>query len=818
MFGGLWQDVRYGARMLLKSPSYTAIAVAALALSIGANTAIFSAVNTLLLHPLPVKDIDRLIFSVALREGFDPFGSSFLEYAAYRDRNHSFVSTGMAVQRSFNLIGQTEPERVRGATIMADYLKTLGVQPVVGRAFSPEEDRPGGLPVVLISYGFWQKHFAASPSAIGQSLNLNGRSCNIVGVMPPGFDLPDAAEIWMPLQLNIEGLPLTQRAESRGDIVARLKPGVNLKQADIDLKAIAQQLEQEYPAFRRGWSVRAVPLRQQLLGDLEGHVHKALFALMGGVVFLLLISCANVANLQLARGIARERELAVRCALGAARWRIVRQLLTESLILALLGGLAGLLLAKWLLPILATLNPIQGISFAAFFHNFEIDRRVMGFALVTTLLTGVIFGLAPALKAAGARDLMPRIKLGDQRSGGAGSGRRWFNGLIVAEIAIALTLLVCGGLMTQSFRKLQHLDLGFRPDNLLTMKMVLPDSKYSDYRKRVAFVDEVLQKVRALPGVLSAGTTTNIPLEREIAYDAVFDVEGRPPPNPNDVPITSHRIVSPDYVETLGVRLIEGRLIDKNDRAETLPVVVVSQEFARQAWPGQHAIGKRVRRIRAGQIFPWMTVVGVVKDVKEDLFNYRINRPVWYVPYAQFDNNFPVNLVLRASVNPTSLTAAVRDAVRQVDPAQPISNIMTMDTNLSGVLVTERFGSILMGTLAVSGLLLAAIGLYGVMAYAVKQRTGEIGLRVALGARPKHVFGLIMGDGMKLALLGVVVGLAVAWSTTRLLVSLLFEVNTTDPATFVSISLLLASIALLACFFPARRALSVDPMIALRAE
>ena len=817
MFGGFLQDLRYGARMLLKSPTYTAIAIAALALSIGANTAVFSAVNTLLLRPLPLKDLDRLVFSVALREGFDPFGSSLLEFEAYRQRNHSFKSIGVAMQRSFNLIGRGEPERIRGALIMADYLTTLGVNPILGRSLTLEEDQPGGPAVAMMGYGLWQKHFGGDTRVIGEKLNLEGRSYTVIGVMPPGFDLPEAAEIWLPLQTKIDSLPLTDRAVPGYEVVAKLRPGVSLRQADAESKSIARQLEQEFPQVRRGWGVKLIWLRQELLGDLAGRVNKALVALIGGVGFLLLICCANVANLQLARGFARTRELALRRALGASRARLIRQLLTESMLLALLGGAAGLVLAHWIVPLLAAINPIQGISLAGFFHNFRIDSRVLAFALLVTLATGVIFGLLPALKGAGEREVMPSLKQGDQHSASA-PGHGWLNVLIVSEIAIAMTLLVAGGLIARSFNRLQHVDLGFKSDNLLTVKMILPASKYSEYRQRIAFVDQVLERVKILPGVFSAGTTTNIPLEREIAYDSVFSVEGRPPVNPNDVPITSHRLVSPDYLKTLGVTLIKGRPIDETDRAGKPPVVVISEELAREAWPGEDPLGKRIKRVRPNQDFLWMTVVGVVKDVKEDLFNYRINRPVWYVPYAQLENNFPVNLVVRTSSDPARVIAAVREAIHAVDPDQPVSNVMTMNENLAGVLVTERFSAILMNALGASGLLLAALGLYGVMAYSVSQRTAEIGVRVALGAQRIHVLQLILSQGAKLTLLGVVIGVAAAWALTRLLGGLLFEVNATDPATFLSISLLLVSIALIACFLPARRALSVDPVIALRAE
>src|SRR5438067_4626553 len=524
MFEELWQDVRYGARILLKSPAYTAIAVMALALSIGANTAVLCAINSLLLRALPLEVWVRLVFSVVLREGFEPFESSLLDFEAYQQRNHSFARIGAAMQRSFNLTERGEPERIRGASIMADYLTTLGVKPFLGRSFSIQEDHPGGAAVALISYSFWQNHFCGNTSIIGETLHLDGRTHTIIGVMPPGFDLPAAADIWLPLQMKTDSLPFMDRAVPNYEIVARLRPGISLEQADAESKSIARQLEQEFPQVRRGWSVKLIWMRQELLGDYAGRVNKALVALMGGVGFLLLICCANVANLQLARGIARTREMALRRALGASRSRLIRQLLTESTLLALLGGVGGLLLAHWIVPLLAAINPIQGISLADYFRNFNIDGRVLIFALCVTLATGIIFGLVPALKGAGEREVMPSLRQGDQRSASA-SSHGWLNILIVAEIAVAMTLLVGGGLIVRSFNRLQHVDLGFRPDHPLTMKMILRESKDSEHRQRVASVVDVVEQVSNLRGVVSAGTTTSVELEREITYDAVFNVE-----------------------------------------------------------------------------------------------------------------------------------------------------------------------------------------------------------------------------------------------------------------------------------------------------
>jgi len=815
------QDLRFAFRMLLRNPGFTLVAGLTLSLGIGANTALFSAVNALLLRPLPVEDINHLVFGMALREGYDPFGTSLLEFELYKKEGRSLSSCGVGTPRQFTLLSGDEPERLRGSAVTADFLTTLGVKPILGRVFTPGEDRPGGESVALMGYELWRR-LGSEPGAVGRTLQLEGRPTMVVGVLPPGFDVPYSAEIWVPMQVDIASLPLTHRAATANEFVGRLKSGVTLEEAGAELKALAGRLEREYPQVRRGWSYGIVPLRRQLLADLEGRTQRSLMALSAAVGFLLLLCCANVASLLLARGAAREGEIAVRMSLGAGRLRLIRQLLTESLLLAFLGGAGGVLLAYWMQPLMIRLNPIQAADLGSRLADFRIDARVLGFALLATLLTGAICGLAPALKAARPGGLMALLKRREQRAGAASGGRLSLGAIVVGEVAIAATLLFGGGLMMQSFRHLQEMDLGFRPAGLLTMELPLSPLKYPDTARQDEFMQQVVQRVQALPGVLHAGMTTNIPMQRGVTLDSVFEVEGHPPADPSNVPITAHRLVSPDYMQTLGVSLVRGRMLDASDRADSLPVAVVSEEFVRQSWPGEDPIGKRVRRVRSGEPGPWMTVVGVVADVKEDRFWLRIERPVWYLPFSQqtfaLPVSIPLNLLVRTSGDPSRVAKAVREAVRATDPIQPVAGVMTLPEYLSDVLIAERFSAVVMGALASVGLLLAALGLYGVMAYTVSLRSGEIGLRMALGARPRDVLRLVLKRGFTLALGGLALGLGAAWALSRLVASTLYQVKATDPVTFLAVALVLSCVALLACYLPARRAARVDPMIALRIE
>ncbi len=813
-------DIRFAFRQLIKNPGFTLVAVLTLALGIGAGTAVFSALNALFVRALPIEQPEAVVCGYAMREGHDPYLTSALEYNAYREQSRSFTVTGIATPRSFNLAGGGEPERLPGAAVTVDYLTTLGVKLFAGRTFLEDEDRPGGPTVALISYELWQRRFGGDPKLVGRSLTLDDGSYTVIGIFPPGFNMPFAADIWVPLQSDINAAPLDQRAQPAYDMVARLKPGVILRAADAELKHIAARLAVEYPQFRKGWSYKLISLRQNLMGDFEGGTRKGLFALVAAVAFLLLICCANLANLLLARGVAREGEISIRFALGAGRARIVRQLLTESLLIALLGGAAGTLLAGWVVPLLGKLSPVKVVSLASFLRDFRIDSRVLAFSFLLSLLTAAIFGSIPAIKLMRSRHLITVIKQKEQRVGGA-SGGRLLDILVTAEIAMAATLLVAGGLIVQSFQSLQRITLGFRPDNLLMVEMQLPPSKYRDQSARVAFAKQLLERVRALPGIDSVGTTTNFPLQ---LYDAAssFTVEGAPATTAGLAPMTVHRLVSPGYLKTIGAALLRGRDLSEQDTAQSLPVVVVSEELARQAWPNQDPIGKRIRRGRADETNnPWLTVIGVVANIKEDRFNFRADRAVWYLSYAQEINRpliGPLILAVRTEGDPANFTGAIRGAIHAVDPNQAISSVTIMKAYLAEVLMRERFNALLMGTLAMLGLVLAALGLYGVMAYSVARRTGEIGLRMALGAASRDVFRLVLGHAFALIGCGLVIGLLGAFGITRGLSATLYQISPTDPATFTVVAVLLASVALLACYLPARRATRVDPIIALRTE
>jgi len=814
-----WQDLRFGARMLKKNRSFTAIAVLTLAIGIGFNTVSFSGVRALLFGRLPVSHPDRLVLGEALREGFDPGGSSLLEYTALRRADHAFSSSALSVDRSFLLRGTQEPEQVHAAAISPGFFETLGTAPILGRGLSQQESKPGGPAVVLLGYGFWQRRFGRDPKVIGQSIALDDRSYRIIGVMPRGFDYPTATEAWVPLDLDPETAPMPLRIVHAYIFVARLRDAVSFSQAATAVRELARQLERQYPQTERGWSYGLLTMRQWSIGDDDGRLSRAIVVLGLGVGLLLLICCVNVANLLLVRGVAREGELAVRMALGASTRRIAQQLLTEGALLSLFGCAAGLALALGMRPLFRALSPIQPHSFSEIVSDFRMDGPALVFCVGTSALCGLLSSLLPALKLARVPDLIRMVRQREQRAGGAAAGAGSLRALVVGELAVALSLSFGGALLTKSFYRLARLDVGFRPEHLLTVQLPLSVIEYSQHTQKVAFLDRVLERVRALPGVQAAGVTTSLPMQ-DFSPDTVFTVEGRPPRNPSDVPIAAMRHVSPGYAETLGLTLLKGRTISSQDRADTLPVAVITEEMARQAFGNQDPIGKRLRRGRQQDTqFPWLVVVGVVRDAKEDRLNFRIARPVLYLPIAQRTNppaGVLMGLVLRTQSEPSFTVDNLRAAIHEINPGQPLLEVSSMEAMLSSVLSPDRFSARLMALLAGVGLFLAAIGLYSVIAYWVTERTGEIGLRMALGARLASVVALIAREVGVLVGLGLALSLPVMIAISRLLSSVLFSVSAADPAILIGLALLLTCVASTACLVPTLRAVRLDPLEALR--
>jgi putative ABC transport system permease protein len=794
----MFQDLRYGARTLLKSPGFMVAAVLSLALGIGANTAIFSIVNAVLIRPLPYDRPDEImkLWVTQPERGALKLPFSAPNFVDLKDQNRVF--TDMAAYRGwqFILTGPGEPVRIFGHRVSAGFFHVLGVKPLIGRGFLYEEDRPGNDGVVVISYGLWQSHFAAAPDIIGRSLTVNEVTRTVVGVMPPGFRFESQENaLWVPMAFTPADL---NRRLSNTFVIARLRPGVSREQAQAEMNTLAGRLEASEP----GKGISVIRLREDMVGD----VRWALLVLLGAVGFVLLIACANVANLQLTRALGRRKELAVRVALGATRSRLIRQLLTESAILSLLGGGLGLLFASLGLRLLTGLT----IDRAPRLEDAGIDGAVLGFTFALSILTSLLFGLIPAFQA--SKPVNDALK--DGGAAGLSLRRQRLRGaFVVAEVALSIVLLAGAGLMIKSFLRLQQVNPGFNPDRLLTLETFLPPARYPNARRQAAFYQQVGQRLAAVPGVQSVGASIGPPFTgARIGFS--FEIEGRPATSPAAQPAASYRAISPGYFQTLGVPLLKGRDFTDRDNSEAPGVVIINQSFARGFFPNEDPLGKR---LDIGDGYNRMReIVGVVGDTRAnslkepapaEMYVVYLQRPWQWIRYA-----------VRASADPESLASSIRAAVWSVDKDVPVNDLKTMERLIAETTAEPRFYLILLGVFAAVALTLSAVGVYGVMSYSVAQRRHEIGVRMALGARAADVLKLITGQGMTLALTGVALGLIASYGLTRLMKEMLFEISPTDPPTFIVITFLLAGVALLACWIPARRATKVDPLAALRNE
>jgi putative ABC transport system permease protein len=796
----------------MRNPAFTVVAVLALTLGIGADTAIFSVVNAVLLRPLPYDQSENLVFLTERSPVLEGMSVAYPNFLDWREQNNAFESIGVFRRSDYNLTGGGEPERIVAGQVSADLFRVLRVNAARGRIFDNDEDKPGSPLVVVLSHALWQRRLGGDPNIIGQTLTLNGRDFTIIGIMPPSFQFPSRVEMWTP----VGQLAKDPGWESRGNhpglyAMARLKPGVTVQQARDDMEIVAANLEKQYPDSNTGNRASLTPALENVVGSIR----TALLVLLSAVGFVLLIACANVANLLLARASNRQKEMAIRTALGASRTRIVRQLLTESLILSFAGGAFGILLAHWGVKLIIAVSPDS----IPRFREIGLDARVLLFTMGVSLLTGIIFGLAPALQAS-KPDLNETLK----EAGRGSTGRRHImrSILVVSEVALTLVLLIGAGLMIRSFYHLQRVDPGFSADNLLTFNVSLPQKKYPEPQQRINFYQQLLQNLTALPGVQSVGMATGLPLGNN-GWQSGFWIEGRPEPPQGQRPLTEVALVGPGYFKAMQIPLLRGRDFNDQDVMAAPPdpkhpefrrptVTVIDEEFARRYWPDEDPLGQQIT-FWGGKV----TVVGIVRRVKMEGLNTDSNRVQSYYPFNQNPSG-SMSVVVRTIGDPTGLSNAVRQQVLAIDPDQPIYSVQTMGQIWTDSIAPDRLFLMLLGTFATVALILAAVGIYGVMAYSVTQRTHEIGIRMALGAAQSNVLGMVIRQGMKLALAGLGLGLVGAWLVTRTMSSLLFGVSATDPLTFVVISLALAGVALGACFLPARRATKVDPMIALRYE
>jgi putative ABC transport system permease protein len=805
----LWQDIRYGVRALLRSPGFAFVAVVALALGVGANTAIFSVVKAVLLKPLPYPESQRLVWLREVNPSNDipDEPASAPNYNDWRTDARSFEGVAAYTDTAMTLTGEGEPERIPAAATSANFFRVLGVAPALGRDFQPEEEAAGKNRVVVISHGLWRRRFGANRNVIGQTLSFGGNPYTVVGVAPPDFKNPvpgaKAAELWLPIAFNFDE---SRRRSDFLSVFARLKPGATVEQARAEMSGIGARLARDYPTTNAGWGVSVVSLHERVVGD----VRPALLVLMGVVGFLLAIACANVANLLLARSTARRQEIAVRSALGAGRWRLVRQFLTESVLLALAGGGLGLLLAAWGIELLVSFSPgnIPRLD------EVGLDTGVLLFTFGVSLATGCLFGLLPALQAS-KTDLSVSLKEGGSRGATAGQrASRLRSALVVSEIAIAVVLLAGAGLMIRSFAAIRDVDPGFRPDRILTSDFSLPAARYKEDAQIVSFFEQLTARAAALPGVERVALVSAIPFSG--GDIAGFAIDGRPAPPPEQVLDAEYRVVSPDYFDVMGIPVVRGQAFTERDRAGVPAVTVINETMARRYWPGEDPIGKRINLGDPAAGGVWRTVVGVVRDIRNESLD-KEPYPQMYAPEAQFTRR-QLTLVARTSGDPTALVPALRRELTSLDKDLPLYNVRTMEQVLADSVARRRFQMFLIAAFAGLGLLLAAVGIYGVISYSVAQRRHEIGVRMALGARAPDILRLVVGQGLGLALAGVGAGLVFALALTRVMSTLLYGVSASDPLTFAGVALALLGVALAACLVPARRATKVDPMVALRYE
>jgi len=809
-----WQDLRYGLRMLVKHPGFTAITVLTLALGIGANTAIFSVINGVLLKPLPYREPEQLVRLFESSQRQPRFPMSPANFQDYREQNSTLAALAIYTREDLELEMNDKPERMAAMHVSAGFFELLGFQPLMGREFNRDEELLDNSRVVILSYGLWQRRFNADPQIVGKAIPLSGQPYTVIGVMPAGVQhvggdyrsLPhgESVDVWWPMAMKPESW-LKVRSSHYVNAIGRLKPGVTRAEADADFQVLAERLAQQYPNSNKDWRIAIKPLHEEIVGQTR----TTLWVLLAAVIFVLLIACVNVANLTLVRATVREREMALRAALGAGRGRIVRQLLTESLLLASLGGAVGLLLARLALDALLALAPTE----LPRLQSISIDGRILAFTLGVSLLTGVFFGLAPALQSL-KLNLNELLKDGG-RGASIGVGRRRLrNTLVIAEVALAMVLLIGAGLLLRSFVKLQQKAPGFEPSGVLTVSLTLPEARYPKQEQVADFYQRLIERVTTLPGVRAAGFSSDLPWT---GYDenSSFLIEGKTPP-PDQEPSARYHFISADYFRAIGVPLLAGRFFNAGDVYHAPKVILINQSTAQRYWPDEDAVGKRLTFRYNPKDEDWFTVVGIVGDVKD--FPYSATaEPAFYWDVTQFPYT-QMTLAVRTDGDPLGLVPGVRDEVRALDKDLALADIQKLDTIAATAVAGRRFTLLLTALFAVTALALAAIGIYGVMSYLVSQRTHEIGVRMALGASRRDILALVVGQGIALTLAGVALGLGAAFGLTRVMASLLYEVSATDALTFIAISLALAGVALGACFVPARRATKVDPMVALRYE